>query len=180
MQRPNFMGWLSMRRWSPYLVGALIGLLAWFTAASADKMLGTSTTFVRVAGLIESGVAPDHVKNNTYYTEEKVKVDWQMMLVLGLLIGTGISRYLSGDREVERVPQYWKHRFGPRIWKRYVGALIGGFLVLFGARLAGGCTSGHGISGALQLSISGWAFFAAVFLSGVAAALAVYGRQPSS
>lgn len=180
MQRPDFMAWLRMRRWSPYLVGALIGVLAWFTAASADQMLGASTTFVRVAGLIESSVAPDHVKNNAYYTKEKVKVDWQMMLILGLLIGAGVSRYLSGDREVERVPEYWQKRFGPSIWRRYVGAMAGGFLVLFGARLADGCTSGHWISGALQLSVSGWVFFAVIFLSGVATALTLLGRPQST
>jgi len=176
MRRVDFLRWLSMERWSPYIVGALIGVCAWFAAASADMMLGTSTTFVRVDGLIEKAVVPSHVENNAYYVKEKVKVDWQMMLVAGLVIGAGVSRFLSGNREVEHVPVYWRERFGTERWKRYLGAFIGGFLVLFGARWAGGCTSGHGISGALQLSLSGWVFFAVLFLSGVAASLALYGR----
>jgi uncharacterized membrane protein YedE/YeeE len=53
---------------------------------------------------------------------------------------------------------------------RYRDAFLGGFLIVFGARLAGGCTSGHIISGITQLSISGFIFGAAVFASGIATA----------
>jgi hypothetical protein len=52
-----------------------------------------------------------------------------------------------------------------------VRSLLGGFLIMFGARVAGGCTSGHGISGSLQLALSGWIFFIAVFAGGILAAL---------
>ena len=37
--------------WSPYLVGALIGLLSMATFYFSDKPLGTSTAYARVAGL---------------------------------------------------------------------------------------------------------------------------------
>ena len=47
------------------------------------------------------------------------------------------------------------------------GELTGGFLIAFGARLAGGCTSGHIISGITQLAVSGLLFGAAVFGSGM-------------
>jgi uncharacterized membrane protein YedE/YeeE len=43
-------------------------------------------------------------------------------------------------------------------------------LLIFGARLAGGCTSGHIISGITQLSLSGMVFAAGVFVSGIATA----------
>jgi uncharacterized membrane protein YedE/YeeE len=48
---------------------------------------------------------------------------------------------------------------------------------MFGARLAGGCTSGHGISGSLQLALSGWVFFASVFVSGILTALLLFGKE---
>jgi hypothetical protein len=48
---------------------------------------------------------------------------------------------------------------------------------MFGARLAGGCTSGHGISGSLQLALSGWVFFASVFVSGILTALMLFGKE---
>ena len=50
---------------------------------------------------------------------------------------------------------------------RYVDAFAGGFLLLFGARLAGGCTSGHIISGMTQLAVSSTIFAAAVFGGGM-------------
>jgi uncharacterized membrane protein YedE/YeeE len=51
--------------------------------------------------------------------------------------------------------------------RRYIDAFLGGALILFGARLAGGCTSGHIISGITQLSVSGLIFGAAVFGGGI-------------
>ncbi len=164
--------------WSPYLVGALIGVLSWFAIATV-KPLGASTTYVRVVGFAEKAVVPSHVAENLYFQKKSPKVDWQMLLMLGVFIGAALSARLSGDYHVERVPELWKRRFGSNVWKRYGAAFLGGFLLLFGARLAGGCTSGHGISGSLQLAVSGWVFFATVFVAGVATALALFGRQRS-
>ena len=42
-------------------------------------------------------------------------------------------------------------------------SFIGGLLLLFGARMAGGCTSGHMMSGIIQGSVSGYIFAAVVF-----------------
>ena len=47
--------------------------------------------------------------------------------------------------------------------------------MLFGARMAGGCTSGHGISGGLQLALSSWTFFFAMFASGTFMAFTLFG-----
>ncbi len=44
----------------------------------------------------------------------------------------------------------------------------------FGARLAGGCTSGHGISGALQLSVASWLSLACFLIGGVITAHLLY------
>jgi uncharacterized membrane protein YedE/YeeE len=52
--------------------------------------------------------------------------------------------------------------------------------MLFGARLADGCTSGHGISGSLQLAVSSWVFTAVFFATATVTALALYGREESS
>ena len=50
---------------------------------------------------------------------------------------------------------------------------------MVGARLAGGCTSGHGISGSLQLALSGWLFFACVFASGMITARVMFRKETS-
>jgi len=172
------MNYLRKRAWSPYVAGALIGVLSWFAFATA-KPLGVSTTFVRGVGLAEQALAPDHVAANAYFEKTGLAVDWQMLLVVGILLGAWVSSRLSGDRHVERVPAMWSRRFGPSVGKRYLAAFLGGVLVLFGARLAGGCTSGHGLSGALQLALSGWVFLAAVFVAGVATALSLFAKERS-
>jgi uncharacterized membrane protein YedE/YeeE len=61
--------------------------------------------------------------------------------------------------------------------RRALAALIGGMVMLLGARLAGGCTSGHGISGALQLALSSWVFALTFFSVGVVTAFLLYGRK---
>jgi len=171
---------LKLPRWSPYAIGAGIGMLSWITFGLMEKALGTSTTFVRWAGLLEAAFAKDHVIANSYYAKyivDKPAVDWQMMLVIGLPLGALISALLSRSFRPEYVPDPWKWRFGEGKLKRYSAAFGGGVLVLFGARLAGGCTSGHGISGALQFGVSSWIFFASFFTAGIATAFVLFGKE---
>jgi uncharacterized membrane protein YedE/YeeE len=53
-------------------------------------------------------------------------------------------------------------------------AFPGGMLMAFGARLAGGCTSGHGISGTLQLNLASWITVICIFIGGVVVALPLF------
>ena len=171
------MRYLRMKRWSPYLVGALIGVLSWFAFFSVDRPIGVSTAISRTAGMIAGTVAPDHVARNAYFSKFRPVVDWEWMLVVGLALGAFVSSRLSGDRLTEPVERLWRARFGASRRKRYLVAFFGGVIVMFGARLAGGCTSGHGISGSLQLALSGWVFFASVFVSGILTALMLFGKE---
>jgi uncharacterized membrane protein YedE/YeeE len=75
------------------------------------------------------------------------------------------------------VPALWQWRFGPSRIRRYGMAFLGGVLLLFGARLADGCTSGHSISGGMQFAVSSWVFTAALFATGILAAFALFGRE---
>jgi len=54
---------------------------------------------------------------------------------------------------------------------RYAVAFVAGFLMLFGARLADGCTSGHGLSGVAQLGVGSTVAVAGMFAGGIAAAM---------
>ncbi len=173
------MNLLAMKSWSPYVVGALIGVLSWFAFATADKPLGITTAFEYTAALIEKGVAPQAAQTNAYYKEpeKSPKIDWEWMLVVGVFFGALLSSKLSGDRTKQTVPSLWEWRFGASTAKRFAGAFFGGALMMFGARLAQGCTSGHGISGALQLAVSSWIFVVLLFASGVATAFLIYGKE---
>lgn len=169
--------------WSPYLAGALVGVLAIASAFATTKFLkktsflGTSTTFVRAAGLIEQTVAADHVAANEYFTKEKVRVDWQFMLIIGIFIGALVASVQDGSFRFESVPPTWKKRFGPSIGKRAIGAILGGIVAMIGARMADGCPSGHGLSGMMQLSVSSFVALGMFFGFGVLVAHLVYGRR---
>lgn len=168
-----------LRRWSPYATGALLGVLSWFAFATTGKLLGVSTALVKTVGMAESAVAPGHVAANPYFAKTGVKVDWEWMLVLGIALGAWTAGRLSGGEERKELPAMWESRFGASRGKRYAAAFAGGGLVMYGARMAGGCTSGHGISGSLQLAVSSWAFFLTIFAAAVAVSALLYGRGTS-
>jgi hypothetical protein len=171
--------------WSPYLAGALVGVLAMVSVYATTtwmgktNYLGASTTFVRAAGLLERIVAPDRVAANEYFVKEKVRVDWQFMLVIGILLGALASSATDKSFKPEGVPPIWKDRFGPSVGKRAAGAFLGGIVAMVGARMADGCPSGHGLSGMMQLSVSAFVALAMFFGIGVVVAGALYGRRSS-
>jgi uncharacterized protein len=161
--------------WSPYLVGALIGLLSMATFYFSNKPLSVSTAYARLAGMVGNLFSKGHTGNLKFYQDTKPKVEWQVMLVLGMLLGAVIAAATGGEIAAAWVPALWESRFGPDIALRLGVAFLGGVLLAYGARLAGGCTSGHGISGALQLSVSSWVALACFFIAGIATAMLLYG-----
>jgi len=125
-------------QWSPYIAGALIGVVSWFSVLTAGKFLGVSTTFVRTIGMIESILIPERVASLPYFVKEKPLIDWQWLEVLGILIGAFVASKLSGDFKKGFVPPMWEKRFGPSRFKRWVVAFFGGVILMFGARVADG------------------------------------------
>ena len=131
------------KTWNPYLAGALAGVLMILSVWISGKFFGTSTTFVRVAAVIEESVGID-TSTNIHFTEKKGKYgagalpDWQLMFVFGILLGAFVSARSSGDFKLQTVPDMWRKRFGASPAKRGVVAFFGGVIALFGARLAGG------------------------------------------
>ena len=169
--------------WNPYLAGALVGLLAIASAFATTRWigrtsyLGASTTFVRAAGMVEHAVAPEHAAANEYLVKTGWNVDWQFMLVLGIFLGALVASATDRSFKFESVPPIWEKRFGPSIVKRALAAVGGGAIAMLGARMADGCPSGHGLSGLMQLSVSGFVALAIFFGTGVVVARLVYGRR---
>ena len=90
-------------------------------------------------------IVDELLKNkNIHFTEKKGKYgagalpDWQLMFVLGILLGAFISARSSSDFKLQTVPDMWQKRFGASPIKRGMVAFFGGVIALFGARLAGG------------------------------------------
>lgn len=169
------------KRWNPYLAGALTGLLMVLSVWIAGKYFGASTSFARTAGMIEQTVAQEHVMATDYFQKYADKAtgllsfDWQALFVLGILLGSLAASLATKTFRWQGVPDMWRERFGPGGGKRALAAFFGGFIALFGVRMAGGCPSGHGLSGLMQLSLSGYVAMAAFFIGGVVTAKLLYG-----
>jgi hypothetical protein len=151
-------------RWA--VLGAVFGLVSAASIALWGP-IGVSGTYPRFIGALLRQVAPGYAGSNTYLVKMGDFARPETFLVLGLLIGGFAAARLSRQRapRVELI-----HPGRTSTAARYGGAFLGGFLIVFGARLAGGCTSGHIISGITQLSVSGLIFAAGVFASGIVTA----------
>lgn len=172
--RPNALAY-SGPAWSPYLVGALIGLLGLATLLFSQKTLGASTAFARIAGLVGMVIAPRHTASLKYFQENKPMIDWEVMVVVGAVVGAMLAAWQGNELQAHWLPAMWAAKYGSdSLPLHLVSALIGGIIMAFGARLAGGCTSGHGISGTMQLSVSSWIAVICFFIGGIATAMLLY------
>lgn len=169
---------LTAKSWSPYVVGAGIGILSWVVFYTANTALGITTAFENTSALAAKAVAESQLEGYFSANAKKPpKIDWQWMLVVGVFLGAWLSSWLSGDRNKISVPELWQRRFGPSVPLRWAVAFAAGTLMMLGARLAGGCTSGNAISGGLQLAVSGWMFALTFFPIAIITALLLYGRK---
>jgi uncharacterized protein len=163
--------------WSPYLVGALLGVLSWLTFYFSDKPIGASSFYATLAGMIGKLFAKKHVESLAYYKSNPPVVDWEFAFVIATVGGAFIAAFSGGELTGQWLPPMWEARFGEgTIGLRAVVAIAGGMLMAFGARLAGGCTSGHGISGTLQLSVGSWIAVMCFFIGGVAVAMPLFAQ----
>jgi len=124
--------------WSPYVAGALSGVVLILSVWITGKFFGASTTFVRSAGMVERVFNAQRVAAMEYFVRELPQIDWQWMFVLGIFLGSLISAVTSGSFRVQAVPDTWERRFGPSRAKRAAVAFIGAVVAMFGARLADG------------------------------------------
>jgi len=160
------------------------------------KPIGVSTQFVILDGIIarladpaliqvDESAKSGYASPNAYLNKSGGKyaksianpVNYGFVFVLAMCLGGLVSRFTRKERGLERVPTVHKDRFGDTVLIRYLLAFAGGVLVLWGARLAGGCTSGHMMSGMMQTSVSGYLFALSAFAVGVPTAIILYGKK---
>ena len=101
-------------------------------------------------------------------------MNWEFVFLLAAVAGAAVAATTGGGFVNEWVPDMWRARFGDSIALRGAFAFAGGGLMAFGARLAGGCTSGHGISGTLQLNVASWIAVICFFVGGAAVAALLF------
>ena len=172
----------TLKSWSPYIVGIAIGVLSWFAFATANKHLAITLQYEHIAAMVQAALDPQVTLTNRYYAVRasqslEPKIGWYLMLLVGVFAGSFLSSWLSGDRSRNSVPTLWRWRFGDSTPKRFAAAFAGGAIMVLGARIAGGCTSGHGISGTLQLAVQSWTFIGLAFGAAVATAFLMFGKE---
>lgn len=134
------------------------------------QIFGESTTYSWIVSFL--------TPNIEYAKVTQATVGWEPYSDLGTYLGgffaaTMISKRYTSFRKI--IPPSWQNRFGNSQLLRAMGVFIGSFMVLFGARMAGGCASGHIMSGVFQMAASGVLFAAAVLISMRITASLVYG-----
>ena len=162
-------------RWNPYLVGAGIGVLSCVVFAVVNTPLGISTPISSAASLCAVPVlGSETVAQNAYWKKFPLQWDYHTLFLIGTFLGALISVLAGRNFRIQAVPATWQSRFGSGAGRRLVVAFAGGVIIMYGARMAGGCTSGHGISGSLQLALSSWVFFLTLFAFGIATAMLLF------
>ncbi len=166
------------KAWSPYVAGILIGLLQIPAFLIIETALGASSSYVTVgagiAGLFDASLLNiDYVARHVTANPKNL---WQVALVAGIGFGAFASMKMSGAVRAPISPIWAKALGTSSAGLRYAVAFVAGFLMLLGARIADGCTSGHGLSGMAQLSIGSTVAVAAMFAGGIATALLLLRR----
>lgn len=187
-----------MKKPKSWLRGGLLLGAVFLVAVWLVKPAGVSTQFVVLDGIVWNALSPDLISKddvsqkysstNAYLDKSGGKyaslvakpLNYGFIFALSMLVGGFVSGKLSRNKvsaEDKISPQVWRDRFGSSAAKRYAFAFLAGFLALFGARLAGGCTSGHMMSGMMQTSLSGYLFAAGAFATGIPLAFFVFNSK---
>lgn len=149
-----------------WMGGLLMSLLFIFTFSElgADRPIGASTG---MAYLSTKLFALDETEYE-YIEQIKVVGSWEAVMLLGVFVG-GLftSLVLTKSFRISCIPTLWKERKNSSKRSRLLWSFIAGFLLVFGARLAGGCNAGHILSGGSQMAISGFVFTIVALTSGV-------------
>ncbi|QWD91553.1 YeeE/YedE thiosulfate transporter family protein [Polynucleobacter sp. MWH-Braz-FAM2G] len=147
---------------NPLLAGLLLGMVLLATFVFTGHGLGATGFTTRLTAWIGMYVAPVATNANDYLggmVEEGRPLNaWITWQVIGVAIGALLSAFVAKRIHIQLDGK--KFLGGS---KRPLTALFGGILAGFGARVAAGCTSGLGLSGAAVLSLAGFTFLATFF-----------------
>jgi len=189
---------LYKKQWNWKISGVALGI-TFLLAVLLVKPIGVSTQFVILNGIIwntfssglvvkDTDAAKGFSSPNAYLNKSGGKyakgvanpINYSFIFVLAMIAGglLAVTLQTKETKKENRVsPKVWNDRFGKSSVMRYIAVFLGGALVIFGARLAGGCTSGHMMSGMMQTSLSGYLFAIAAFALAVPTAIFTFKKR---
>lgn len=158
------------RKW--ILKGIFLGSV-FFISILLIKPIGISTQFSVVSGMVHSTIQDDIIFREgaefysliDYYNQDGIAksivtpYNYGIIFVVGVFLGGMLGRIFFRKKEEFIEKENLLEKDGISRVKLF----IGGVLLLFGARMAGGCTSGHMMSGIMQLSVSSIIFTIVLF-----------------
>ena len=128
-----------------------------FLTALTNRVIGASTFYPYIGDLMTG------TTGNSYFDKIKEPGHWEMIFLVGAFFSGLILSLIRKDFKFVLIYDNWKKHNGDSAYKRIIWAFLGGFILIIGARMAGGCTSGHIISGGMQLAASSLTFAIFVF-----------------
>ncbi len=149
----------------PWWMGGILMsglLLLTFSVFGADRPIGASTYVPYFADIVFN-LDPEKY---SYLKEIETAGAWEGVMLLGALFGGFItSIFITKTFRISLIPSGWKKYKNNSVLSRLLWSFVSGFVMIIGARLAGGCTSGHFMSGMSQMAISSMIFGAVVLVS---------------
>ena len=150
----------GLHRWKPeprrpwLLAGLLLALLDGlvFLKGVAHRPIGASTAYPYLADLLTG------TTRNPYFQKIARSGAWEAVFLAGALLAGLVLSLVGREFRWTVVHERWRQHRGERVVPRLLWAFAGGFLLILGARLAGGCTSGHILSGGMQMAVSSLVF----------------------
>jgi uncharacterized membrane protein YedE/YeeE len=161
----SILDWIK-QPWPWYVAGPLIGLTVPALLILGNRSFGISATLRHICAACIPSKVP-------FFNYDWKKELWNMFFVLGIFFGAVIAaNWLADPNPVQVAPALAKELAGYGItdysslvpkdvfnWeslltlKGMIMMVVGGFLVGFGTRYGGGCTSGHAIMGISTLQL---------------------------
>ena len=130
-----------MKPWPWWISGILIGLTVPLLYLLAGKAFGISTSLQQIGAMCAPNSKFEYLRKH-----DRSSNLWTLLFVVGIALGAFVaSRFLTAE-PVSLLPDTFKSPAGA------AKLLVGGFLIGFGTRYAGGCTSGHSITGISNLN----------------------------
>lgn len=141
-----------------------------FMKGVANRPIGASTTYPYLADWLTG------TTGNSYFEKIQTPGNWELLFLAGALLSGLVLSLIRKDFKIQLIHENWRKYRGTSVPARVIWSFIGGFILIFGARMAGGCTSGHVISGGMQLAVSSLVFAIFVFAGLLITGRFFYGR----
>jgi len=128
-----------------------------FLSSVTNRVIGASTSYPYLGDLLTG------ITDNEYFASTVKSGTWELIFLAGAMLSGLVLSFIRKDFKIKLIHSGWSKTEGKSPAKRILWAFVGGFIMLVGARMAGGCTSGHVISGGMQIAVSSLLFGAFVF-----------------